>query len=597
MTQKRALITGITGQDGSFLAELLLSKGYTVYGLVRRTSSSHLNCAEHLRNSVTFIDGDMCDQQSLFNAIKISKPNEVYNLAAQSHVGMSFKQPNATFDINGRGALYLLEAIRESGINCKFYQASTSELFGGVPGTEPQNESTPFTPKSPYAISKLFAFEMVRYYREAYNMFACNGILFNHESERRGINFVTRKITDGLARILAGLDDQINLGILDVQRDWGYAKDYVYGMWLMLQQEIPDDFILSTNETHSVRQFCEVAFNYVGLNYEDYVIVNPTFLRENEVNILKGDFSKANNILKWAPTTSFNELVKLMVDFDIRKYNITRFVKPKLKPVPEIKTESEPEPVDTPDLTVLSSNTEIVYQDDLLQLLKPKNIFSKKIRIGQEKDGGYIVTENLLNGCSCLFTYGCGGDTGFEEGYSKLTNKVSYIFDHTIGWPALERNGYIFTPEGLGFDTNCKDFFEHYNERNITDKVLLKIDIEGYEYEYFTRIDTAKLAPIVGGIILEVHWIDDESNRKKLIDILNKLSINFSLVHLHGNNWGGEWNYNESITLPRVLEFTFVNKNLITQEEVDSQTYPISGIDYPNNPNLAECDLSFLTKI
>lgn len=318
--KKNALITGISGQDGSYLAELLLSKGYNVFGLVRRSSSSNLNCSNHLINKVKFIEGDMCDYQSLLSIIKISKPHEIYNLAAQSHVGTSFSQPHYTFDVNGRGVQYLLDAVKESGIRCKIYQASTSELYGGVPGTEPQDENTPFTPKSPYAIAKLHAYEMTRFYRDTYNMFVCNGILFNHESERRGLNFVTRKITDGVGKIYNGLEKELTLGNLDAQRDWGYAKEYVVGMWLMLQQNEPDDYVLATGENHSVREFCESAFNCVGLDYRDYVKSSPEYVRDNEVNILRGNYNKAKTVLGWSPTTDFNSLVKIMVDYDCKRH-------------------------------------------------------------------------------------------------------------------------------------------------------------------------------------------------------------------------------------------------------------------------------------
>jgi GDPmannose 4,6-dehydratase len=321
MKNKNALITGITGQDGSFLAELLISKGYNVFGFHRRLSSNDLNCSTHLVNKIKLIEGDMCDRQSLLNAIKVSRPHEIYNLASQSHVGASFIQPNYTFDVNGRGVLYLLEAVKESGINCKIYQAATSEQFGGVPGTEPQNEKTPFIPKSPYAIAKLYAFETVRFYRDAYNLFICNGICFNHESERRGKDFISRKISDGVARIYHKLQNELRLGNLDAKRDWGYAKEYVEGMWLMLQQDEPDDYVLATGEMHSVREMCDISFKYVNLDYNDYVISDSEFLRNNEVNILQGDPTKANQVLGWKSSTSFNDLMRLMVKFDCEKYD------------------------------------------------------------------------------------------------------------------------------------------------------------------------------------------------------------------------------------------------------------------------------------
>lgn len=317
--KKNALITGITGQDGSYMAELLLSKKYNVFGLIRRSSSGHLNCSSHLAGRVTFIEGDLCDYQSLLNAVKVSKPQEIYNFAAQSHVGTSFTQPSYTLDVNGRGVLYLLDAVKNSGINCKIYHASTSEQYGGVPGTDPQNEETPFKPKSPYAMAKLYAYEISRYYRDAYNFFICNGICFNHESERRGFNFVTRKITDGASKIYVGMETELKLGNLDAFRDWGYAKDYVEGMWLMLQQNEPDDYVLATGEMHSVKELCDVAFSTLGLDYRDYVIIDPQFLRDNEVNVLRGDPTKAKTKLGWEPKTSFKELITKMVNFDYER--------------------------------------------------------------------------------------------------------------------------------------------------------------------------------------------------------------------------------------------------------------------------------------
>ena len=315
---KNAFITGITGQDGSFLAELLLAKGYNVFGLKRRTSSNNLGHISHIAKNITLIEGDMCDYKSLLNAIEIAKPDEIYNLAAQSNVGVSFTQPSYTLDVNARGVLYLLEAVKNLGIKPRIYQASTSELFGGVEGTAPQNERTPFTPKSPYGLSKLYAHEVMHMYRDAYDMFTCIGILFNHESERRGIEFVTRKITNAVAKIHYKLDDKLLLGNIDAKRDWGYAKDYVDAIYRIIQYDTPDDFVIATGVTHSVREFCELAFAHVGLNYLDYVKIDEKYIRQLEVNVLQGNASKAQNVLNWKATTSFEELISLMVEHDLR---------------------------------------------------------------------------------------------------------------------------------------------------------------------------------------------------------------------------------------------------------------------------------------
>lgn len=322
---KRALISGVTGQDGSYLAELLLSKGYEVHGIIRRSSSfnsariAHIFQDIHEKDLKFFLHyGDLSDGSRLEKLVEIAQPDEVYNLGAQSHVRISFDEPVYTADIGGLGTLRFLEAIRNVGgtQSVRFYQASSSELYGKV--TEvPQRETTPFHPRSPYACGKAFAFYQVVNYREAYGMHASNGILFNHESPRRGETFVTRKITRGLARILAGKDKKIYLGNLDAKRDWGYAKDYVEGMWLMLQQDEPDDYVIATGKSWSVREFLDRAFSYVQLNWKDYVEFDQRYLRPSEVDVLVGDASKARKKLGWAPTTDFDELVKIMVDADI----------------------------------------------------------------------------------------------------------------------------------------------------------------------------------------------------------------------------------------------------------------------------------------
>jgi GDPmannose 4,6-dehydratase len=320
---KKALITGITGQDGSYLAELLLSKGYVVHGLIRRSSTfntdrlDHIYIDPHDPKSKLFLHyGDITDSGQLTNIIYNIQPDEVYHLAAQSHVRVSFDMPEFTGDVTGIGTTRLLEAIRRSGIKTRYYQASSSEMFGDAP--PPQNEETPFRPRSPYAAAKVYAYWMVRNYREGYKMFAVNGILFNHESPRRGETFVTKKITRALARIKFGLQDKLYLGNLDAKRDWGYAPDYVEAMWMMLQQDDPDDYVIATGETHSVREFLEEAFKYLGLDWRDYVEIDPRYFRPLEVEVLKGDASKAREKLKWEPKVRFKELVKIMVDADIR---------------------------------------------------------------------------------------------------------------------------------------------------------------------------------------------------------------------------------------------------------------------------------------
>ena len=321
---KTALITGVNGMDGSHLADLLLEKGYGVFGVERRssvknrTNTSHLERNEHFH----FLTADMTDQNSLYRALKDSSPDEVYNLAAQSFVGSSWNIPMQTSDVNGLGVLRMLEAIREyqndTERQVKFYQASTSEMFGKMV-ENPSSETTPFYPRSPYGVAKLYSFWMVKNYRESYGMFACNGILFNHESEKRGIEFVTRKISNGVAKIKLDLADSISLGNLDSRRDWGYAPDYVEGMWLMLQQDEPDDFVLATGVSHSIREFLDIAFDEIGIdNWENFVTQDPKFYRPAEVDVLRGDATKAKEILGWTPKTRFNDLVRKMVRNDIK---------------------------------------------------------------------------------------------------------------------------------------------------------------------------------------------------------------------------------------------------------------------------------------
>lgn len=326
--RKKALITGITGQDGSFLSELLIEQGYEVHGIIRRSSSfntdriNHLYQDPHLENTNLFLHyGDLTDGTTLRRIIEEVQPVEIYNLGAQSHVRVSFDSPEYTVDAVGMGALRILEAVRDyqqrTGIQVRFYQAGSSEMFGKVMEI-PQKETTPFYPRSPYACAKVYAHWQTVNYRESYGLFACNGILFNHESERRGETFVTRKITRAVARILAGEQDKLYLGNLDSKRDWGYAKDYVRAMWLMLQQEKPDDYVIATNETHSIKEFLEIAFNYVNLDWQKYVAFDPRYLRPAEVDILIGDSTKARTQLGWQPSVTFEELVKLMVDHDIQ---------------------------------------------------------------------------------------------------------------------------------------------------------------------------------------------------------------------------------------------------------------------------------------
>ena len=326
MMTRRALITGITGQDGSYLAELLLAKGYEVFGLVRRSSSISRNRIDHLTGAFAqdegnqhlhLVYGDMNDDASLNRIIRDVEPTEVYNLAGQSHVRVSFEMPLHTAEVDALGALRLLEAIREARLETKYYQAASSELFGKVE-TSPQNERTPFHPRSPYAVSKLFAYWTTINYREAYGMYAVNGILFNHESPRRGESFVTRKITLAAARIKLGLQDKLVLGNLDAKRDWGFSGDYMEAAWMMLQQPAPDDYVIATGEAHSVREFLEEAFSYLDLDWQRYVTIDPKYFRPAEVDAVVGDATKARQRLGWTPRVSFKELVRLMVDHDLK---------------------------------------------------------------------------------------------------------------------------------------------------------------------------------------------------------------------------------------------------------------------------------------
>ena len=315
---KRALITGLTGQDGSYLAELLLDKGYEVHGLVRRSSTDSLHRISHIAGRVNVIAGDMGDQGSLIDAVAEAQPDEVYNLAAQSFVGDSWKQALYTGDVDALGVTRLLEAIRRVKKDARFYQASSSEMFGKVHAV-PQTEETPFHPRSPYGVAKVYGYYITLNYRESFDMHASNGILFNHESPRRGLEFVTRKITDGVARIKFGMADELRLGNLDSKRDWGFAGDYVEMMWLMLQQDSPDDYVVATGETHTVREFCEIAFGHVGLDYNEYVKVDQRFVRPAEVDLLLGDPAKAKRVLGWEPKVPFRGLVEMMVDSDMAR--------------------------------------------------------------------------------------------------------------------------------------------------------------------------------------------------------------------------------------------------------------------------------------
>lgn len=324
----RALITGITGQDGAYLAELLLSKNYEVYGLVaRRVNNSYYNLRYlNILDKLKFCYGDMTDPCSINNAIKRVKPDEVYNLAAQSFVGESWNQPVYTSQVNGMGCIYMLEAIRNFCPEAKFYQASTSEMYGNNWEEDySQNEKTPFKPRSPYGTAKVMAHNSTVNYRESYGLFACAGILFNHESPIRGKEFVTRKITDAVARISLGLQDTVELGNLDSRRDWGYSKDYVEAMWMMLQQPQPDDFVIATGKAHSIKDLLNLSFSYVQLDFEKHVAINPDFVRPAEVTRLRGDITKARNRLKWEPKTEFADLIHLMVQEDINRYDSNKF--------------------------------------------------------------------------------------------------------------------------------------------------------------------------------------------------------------------------------------------------------------------------------
>ena len=321
---KKALITGITGQDGSYLSELLLSKGYEVHGTVRRSSTINTKRIDHLINEHSDTEkfnlhySDLLDSSSISNLIKTLEPDEVYNLGAQSHVAVSFENPIYTSEVGVLGSLALLESIKNSDKKIKFYQASSSEMYGGV-GKDSLSENSRFIPKSPYAVSKVFANDITRVYRESYNLFAVNGILFNHESPRRGATFVTRKITKAIGRIVNDLQSKLTLGNLDASRDWGFAGDYVEAMWMMLQHDYPDDWVVATGETYTVKEFCHAAFNYVNLNWEDYVVTSKKYYRPNEVEHLLGNPSKIKNELGWNPAHSFEELVYMMVDSDIQE--------------------------------------------------------------------------------------------------------------------------------------------------------------------------------------------------------------------------------------------------------------------------------------
>lgn len=320
---KKALITGITGQDGSYLAEFLLSKGYEVHGIIRRASTfntsrlDHIYHDPHQQGVALFLHyGDLADSSNLNRLLEKTEPDEVYHLGAQSHVRVSFDTPEYTGDVTALGTLRLLDALRDTGVTAKFYQASSSEMYGKVMEV-PQRETTPFYPRSPYAAAKVYAYWMTVNYRESYNMFACNGILFNHESPRRGETFVTRKITRAVARIKAGLQKKLYMGNIDAKRDWGYAKEYVEAMWMMLQQDTPDDYVIATGETHSVQEFLQESFGYVGLQWQDYVVTDEKYFRPAEVDLLIGDASKARERFGWQPKVTFKELVKIMVDADI----------------------------------------------------------------------------------------------------------------------------------------------------------------------------------------------------------------------------------------------------------------------------------------
>lgn len=311
----RALVTGVTGQDGSYLAEFLLDKGYEVYGMVRRSSVENFNRIEHIRDKLKFVQADLLDQLSIIDAIKESRPDEIYNLGAMSFIPISWKQPVLTGEFTGLGVTRMLEAARHMNKNVKFYQASSSEMFGKAREI-PQNEKTPFYPRSPYGVAKVYGHYMTVNYRESYDMFACSGILFNHESPRRGLEFVTKKVTYGAAKIKLGLADSLYLGNLDAKRDWGYAEDYIEAMWLMLQQNTPEDYVISTGESHSVKEWVEASFRCLDLDWRKYVKIDKRFIRPVDVDLLVGDSSKAEKKLGWKTKVNFNELVKIMVEYD-----------------------------------------------------------------------------------------------------------------------------------------------------------------------------------------------------------------------------------------------------------------------------------------
>lgn len=316
MATKRVLITGITGQDGSHLADFLLDKGYEVYGMVRRSSTVNFDRIKHIQNRITLLQGDLLDQSSLMDVLREARPHEVYNLAAQSFVPTSWKQPVLTGEFTALGVTRMLEAIRAVGPGIRFYQASSSEMFGRVLEV-PQKETTPFYPRSPYGVAKVYGHYITVNYRESYNLFAVSGILFNHGGPRRGLEFVEHKVTYHVAKIKLGLAKEVRLGNLDARRDWGYAGDYVRAMWLMLQQDEPDDYVIATGETHSVRELCEAAFGCVGLDWQQHVVIDPAFMRPAEVDHLIGDPSKAGRVLGWEPTVSFPELIGMMVNADL----------------------------------------------------------------------------------------------------------------------------------------------------------------------------------------------------------------------------------------------------------------------------------------
>ena len=329
--KKTALITGVTGQDGSYLAEFLLEKGYRVFGLIRRSSSPNYERIEHIRDKLEVIQGDLLDQNSLIEAVQCAKPDEVYNLGAQSFVPTSWNQPVLTGEFTALGVTRMLEAIRVVNPKIKFYQASSSEMFGAVEEI-PQNEKTPFYPKSPYGVAKVYGHYITVNYRDSYGIFACSGILFNHESPRRGLEFVTRKVSHGVAKIKLGLQKELKVGNLDSQRDWGYAKEYVEAIWLMLQQDEPEDYVVATGKAHTVRKLLQVAFGCVGLDWENHVVIDENLIRPAEVNRLIGDASKASEELSWSPKVSFEDLIAMMVESDLKKLSNFSYVNEDHKP-------------------------------------------------------------------------------------------------------------------------------------------------------------------------------------------------------------------------------------------------------------------------